>query len=166
VRTKNFVIYYDRLRTAKQKIFMIPKKVCDLTCGQFNVTGKHFDTAMFILRVVLAFAFIYHGWMKVGDMSKTVEMFAGMGISETFAYIASYVELVGGVALLLGGATRLVTVLLGIFMLEAINLVHLDRGYNVMAGGFEYQLLILAGLVVLFLVGPGKFSIHRTVCAD
>jgi putative oxidoreductase len=128
---------------------MIPKKVCDMLCGEYSINGKCYDAAMLILRVAVGFAFIYHGWAKVGNMENAIQMFSNMQVGVVLAYIASYVEFLGGIAILLGGLTRLATTLLGIFMVVAIYLVHLNNGYNAMAGGFEYQLLLIVCLVVM-----------------
>ena len=128
---------------------------------------KYTNEAMLLLRVVLAAAFIFHGWSKVSAMDGVVTMFASMGVGTIMTYIASYVEFIGGVALLLGVATRLAGGLLAIFMVVAIYLVHLDRGYNMMNGGYEYQLLLLAGVIFFALVGPGKYSLSaHTICKN
>lgn len=158
-----FCILNPKYTVCIHKQNMIPKKICDMCCGNFDT--KNLDLALLILRVVLGIAFIYHGWPKVSGMEGTVAMFGSMGVPAWLTYIAAYVELLGGIVLLAGGATKLVTSLLGVFMLAAIYLVHLDKGYSMMAGGYEYQLLIIAGLAVINLVGPGAYSAHRKVCA-
>ncbi len=139
------------------------KKVCNMFCGVGD-NDKYTDVAMLLLRVVVASAFIYHGWSKVSAMDGVVPMFASMGVGTVMTYIASYVEFLGGIALLIGSATRLVGGLLAIFMVVAIYLVHLDRGYNMMNGGYEYQLLLLAGVIFFALVGPGKYSVSSKIC--
>lgn len=136
-----------------------------MACGNYEGTSSNMDNALLVLRIVLGVAFIYHGWSKVSGMEGTIQMFSSMGVGMWLTYIASYVEFLGGIALLLGMATRLTTALLTVFMLAAIYLVHLSKGYSMMNGGYEYQLLIIAGLIVLWLVGPGKLSLHRKVCA-
>ncbi len=142
------------------------KKICNTVCGVGD-GHKYTNEAMLLLRVVLAAAFIFHGWSKVSAMDGVVTMFASMGVGTIMTYIASYVEFIGGVALLLGVATRLAGGLLAIFMVVAIYLVHLDRGYNMMNGGYEYQLLLLAGVIFFALVGPGKYSLSaHTICKN
>ena len=133
------------------------KKICNVLCG-IDGNTKYTDVAMLLLRVVLAAAFIFHGWSKVSAMEGVVPMFESMGVGTVMTYIASYVEFLGGVALLVGALTRLAGGLLAIFMVVAIYLVHLDRGYSMMNGGYEYQLLLLVGVIFFALVGPGKYS--------
>jgi putative oxidoreductase len=55
--------------------------------------------------------------------------------------------------------------LFAIIMVVAIYSVHLQNGFNNMAGGYEFQLLLLVCSVGLSLVGPGKFSLHKKICA-
>lgn len=117
-----------------------------------------------LLRVVTGFSFLYHGWSKVfGEMG--VAGFAGMlkGLNvpatELVAYLVSYGELLGGLALILGIFTHWVSKIYIIIMLGAIFLVHFANGYNVMNGGYEYQLLLLV-LGFFFLThGAGKYSL-------
>lgn len=139
------------------------KKVCNTLCGLGDNT-KYTDAALLLLRVVLAVAFIFHGWAKVSAMDGVVPMFASMGVGTIMTYIASYVEFLGGIALLIGAMTRLVGGLLAIFMVVAIYLVHLERGYSMMNGGYEYQLLLLVGVIFFALVGPGKYSASAQIC--
>jgi putative oxidoreductase len=141
---------------------MNSKKICGLVCG--DDSNQYTAWAFLALRVVVAVAFIFHGWSKVSAMDGTVQMFASMGVGSFMTYVAAYVEFLGGLALLLGVATRLAGGLLAIFMVVAIYLVHLDKGYSMMNGGYEYQLLLLVSVIYFALVGPGKYSVHENWC--
>lgn len=142
---------------------MDAKKICGTLCG-VHADNRNLDLGLLLLRLALAAAFIFHGWAKVSAMDGTVSMFASMGVGSVITYIAAYVEFLGGIALLAGIMTRLVGGLLAIFMIVAIYLVHLSKGYSMMNGGYEYQLLLLVGVVVVALVGPGKYSLHENFC--
>jgi putative oxidoreductase len=144
---------------------MNAKQICGTLCG-VSENYKNIDIALLIFRVVLGAAFIYHGWSKVSDMNGAMMMFSSMGVGTVVAYIASYVEFLGGVAILLGIMTRLAGFLLTIFMAVAIYMVHLDKGYSMMNGGYEYQLLLIAGVILVGVVGPGKFSLHENFCKN
>lgn len=141
------------------------KEICGMLCG-VPENNKNLDTALLILRVVVAIAFIFHGWSKVSAMDGAIQMFASMGVGPLLTYVASYVEFLGGVALLLGIMTRLAGGLLAIFMIVAIYLVHLSKGYSMMNGGYEYQLLLLASVIFFAVVGPGKYSMHENFCKN
>lgn len=142
---------------------MTLKKICDFACAG---SIKNLDLALLLLRISAGASFIYHGWAKVSSMEGTIAMFGTMGIGVMLTYIASYVEFIGGIALLVGAGTRLVGWLLAVFMVVAIWLVHFQNGFNTMTGGYEFQLLLLVTVIGLALVGPGKYSVHDKICKD
>ena len=78
------------------------------------------NTGLLVLRVGIGALFIMAGWMKVADMHATVGMFASMGINTFWAYVASYAELLGGVAVLLGVFTHFAAAVLAFVMLVAV----------------------------------------------
>jgi len=60
-------------------------------------------------------------------------------------YVIIFLELVGGICLIIGLFTRFFAAALAIEMLIALLLVHLPKGYAASGGGYEYVLLIGAG---------------------
>ena len=60
------------------------------------------DSGLLALRIGIGAIFVYTGWLKVSDLSVTVTQFSGMGFAPFWAYIVSFVEIIGGVAVLLG----------------------------------------------------------------
>ena len=134
-------------------------KLANCNCGH----GMK-DEAYALLRVVTGFSFLYHGWSKVfGEMGVGgfTGMLEGLGVpmASLVSYLVSYGELLGGIALILGVFTHWVSKIYIIIMLGAIFLVHLQNGYNVMAGGYEYQLLVLVVGVFFMTNGAGKYSL-------
>lgn len=119
------------------------------------------------LRVVVGFLFAAHGWQKYNEftIAGTQGAFAQMGVpaADAVAPIIATLELVGGIALILGLATRPFAALLTLNMLGAIILVHASAGVFVEAGGFELVLLLGAAALALALVGPGKFSLDNVL---
>jgi putative oxidoreductase len=126
------------------------------------------DTISLILRIVLGVAFFLHGSQKV------LGWFGGYGLEgtagyfqQTFGigaflfYLAAFAEFLGGIGLLLGVLTRLASVGISIVMLTAIFVVHIPNGYFNGASGFEFPLAYLTIAVVIFLLGPGKFSVDK-----
>jgi putative oxidoreductase len=114
-----------------------------------------------VLRVVVGIIFAVHGYQKI---TMGPEAFGGflssLGIPAPvfFAYLVTYVEFLGGIALVLGLLTFWSSVLLAIDMLVAILAVHLQSGFYVNQGGYEFALLLLASAVALALMGPGALS--------
>jgi putative oxidoreductase len=132
-------------------------KLKDCGCG-----SKWKDEAYLLLRVVTGFAFVYHGAAKVfGEMGVAgfAGMLEGLPFSTLLAYLVSYGELLGGIALILGLFTHWIGKIYIIIMLGAIFLVHFKNGYNVMESGYEYQLLLLVVGIFFMTHGGGKYSL-------
>lgn len=112
------------------------------------------DSGLLALRIGVAAIFIFTGWMKVSNLEATVGAFGSMGFAPIFAYIVSFAELIGGVAILLGVYTRCFASILAFIMLIATIKVHKD----------ETLVLHFFSLLALVLSGGGKFSIIRKTC--
>ena len=125
-------------------------------------TGKY---AMLPLRLALGVIFIAHGaqktfgWFGGKGLTETVAGFDASGIPEVLAYIAIFTELIGGLCVLIGFATRWASLGLAIVMLVAIFKVHLANGFFMSDKGIEYCLALLGMSLALFLGGPGKPSL-------
>ena len=114
------------------------------------------DLVMFLVRLALAAAFITHGVAKLSNMEGTVSFFASLGFSAFWAYLVSWLELAGGLLMLIGLWTCLAGTVLAIIMLMAIIEVKYQMGF---LGGWELDLtLLLSSLAVVF-GGPGKYSL-------
>lgn len=94
------------------------------------------------LRLSLAATFIYHGWAKFpieGPM---------MGMPVFMVWMLALGEIAAGLLLIAGAfgkemLTRLGGLIVVVVMVGAIALVHAAKGFNVMAGGSEFQILML-----------------------
>jgi putative oxidoreductase len=73
--------------------------------------------------------------------------------------LATWTELLGALALVLGLATRFFGISLFILTVVAWISVHSGHGYNVCNQGFKLPLLYLAMLTPLILNGPGELSL-------
>ncbi|MCV6615413.1 MAG: DoxX family protein [Cellvibrionaceae bacterium] len=91
------------------------------------------------LRLYLAPIFIAAGLHKLNNIEDIAAWFGnpdwGLGLPapELMAYLAAYTELLGGLALVLGLATRLVSIPLLITMLVAALAAHWDNGWFAIA---------------------------------
>ena len=121
-----------------------------------------------VLRIVVGIIFAIHGWQKISGGMDGVAGFLGslsVPLPLFFAYVVTYVEFLGGIALILGIATRVAAQLLAINMVVALFLVHIPNGFFVSKGGYEFVLVLLAASVALSLTGPGAFAADSKCCA-
>jgi putative oxidoreductase len=124
------------------------------------------DIAVLALRLAVGVVFTYHGWLKLDDVSGFAGFVDSLGIpAPTFmAYVVTYLELLGGIALIIGLATRYVAALFAIEMVFTTLLVKLDVGLIASEGvGAELDILILAIALSLVLTGAGRWSVDALV---
>ena len=118
-----------------------------------------------LLRIVTGVIFFMHGWQKLFEMGHggVSGFFTSLNIPapEVAAAIVIAVELLGGLALILGFLTRLVAVPLAIDMLVALLTVHLKAGFFAATGGYEFVLLLAAASASLFFLGSGAFALDN-----
>ncbi len=123
------------------------------------------DLALLVARLGLGVILIAHGWQKLSDqgLAGTAAGFGQMGVPlpTVSAYYATFVELVGGVALILGLALPLVGLLVALDMAGALVLVHLPNGLFASEGGFELVLAIGVGAVAIAAAGSGRFGLDH-----
>jgi putative oxidoreductase len=115
------------------------------------------------LRVVVGAIFAAHGAQKIFEFTipGTVGSFAGMGVpfAEIAAPAIAFLELVGGILLILGLLTRPIGILLTMDMVVALVLVHLPAGLWVGDGGYEFVAVLGVAALALALTGAGRYSV-------
>jgi putative oxidoreductase len=120
------------------------------------------DLSSLVLRLAVGVVMAFHGWEKVGDVGGFAGFVDSLGIPAPtlMAYVVTYLELLGGIALILGLATRYVSALFAVEMVFTIALVKIDVGLIAAEGvGAELDLLILAIALSLLLTGAGSWSV-------
>jgi putative oxidoreductase len=124
-------------------------------------------TALTILRVIVGFLFAAHGWQKFSEftIAGTQASFAQMGVpaANAAAPIIATLELVGGIALILGVLARVFAALLALDMLGALFLVHASAGVFAAKGGYELVLLLAGAALAVALAGAGRISVDRAL---
>jgi putative oxidoreductase len=133
--------------------------------------------ALVPLRLVIGSGFIVHGWAK---LSRGPAGFAkllgqiGVPVPVPTAWVAAWLELLGGAAILLGAFVSIVSGPLIVMMLVAMFTVHLRYGFSAIKTigltadgpvfgppGYEVNLLYIGGLLALTAAGPTALSISE-----
>lgn len=124
---------------------------------------KWADIGPLVLRVALGAIFLWHGYDKVfvkGIPAITGFMGSlGLPMPELMAYLLSYGELITGILLILGLLTYWAAKIDAFIALVALFTVHINKGFSVGDGGYEYIMLILAASIAILVSGAGKYSL-------
>jgi len=131
------------------------------------------------LRLIVGYGFMQHGFAK---LSKGPDAFAGilqaMGVpsAHLMAWLTILIELLGGLAVLVGAFVAIVSVPMVVVLLVAMFRVHLPNGFSSIkllavtpAGatfgppGYEVNLLYIACLAALVMGGSGPLALDGLI---
>jgi putative oxidoreductase len=103
----------------------------------------------------------WFGWFGGPGIEKTTGMMGSLGLApaRTNAHAAAASETLGGIGIALGAFTPASAAALIGTMVTAIRTVHLKNGFWSTGGGYEYNLTIIAALLLIVDGGPGTFSV-------
>ena len=135
--------------------------------------------AVLPLRLIVGYGFIAHGLAKLARGPHAFEaILQALGVPEppVMAWSVILIEVLGGLAVILGAFTRLVSLPLAVVVLVAMFTVHLPYGFSSIKlvavtaegaqfgpPGYECSLLYLACLAALVLGGPGPLAIDGLI---
>lgn len=125
-----------------------------------------FEVSTLILRVVLGISFFIHGLSKFqGGIENIVGWFDSIGLPGVLAYVVAVIELVGGVALVLGLGSRVVSILLSLVMIGAMVKVKFAVGFlgNGQMAGYELDLAFLAMAIVIAINDSKLFALDQVI---
>lgn len=108
--------------------------------------------ALTIVRIATGYVFLVHGLAKVSNIAGVIGMMAHFGLPGWIGVFIAWLEVIGGIALILGVATRAFGVALGIEMLVAILLTGFGRGF----GPHEFEMVLGINALALALAGSGR----------
>src|SRR6266446_2755215 len=131
------------------------------------------------LRLMVGYGFMEHGYAKLArgpDDFANILHALGMPASTLLSWATVLVELLGGLAVIVGAFIPLASIPMAFVLLVAIFTVHLPYGFSSIklqsvtaAGahfgqpGYETDLLYLAGLAALVLGGSGPSALDQLV---
>jgi putative oxidoreductase len=128
--------------------------------------SNKFEVSTLILRVVLGLTFFVHGLVKFqGGIENTVGWFASIGLPGALAYAVAILELVGGIALIIGLGSRVISGLMALLMLGATLKVKLAGGFlgAGQGAGYELDIALMAMAVVIAMNGSKLFALDQVV---
>lgn len=145
-----------------------------------SILGKRYGRcAPLLLRLVMGYGFMSHGWVKLSRGPAKFQMLLeqmGVPFPHLTSWVVPFVELLGGLAILVGASVAITAIPLIATMLVAMFSVHLKYGFSAIntiglspsgpvfgSPGYEVNLLYIAGLLSLVLGGAGAFSVDALV---
>jgi len=123
--------------------------------------------SLVLIRVALGVIFILHGaqkvfgWFDGPGLAGFVKWIGAYGVSEPIAYLAAFAELIGGILLLSGRASRIGALMVMAVMLGAIFIVHWPHGFFLQNQGFEYPLILALCALAILIGGPGRCALPK-----
>jgi putative oxidoreductase len=136
--------------------------------GTDSVARSGSELILLVCRVGLALLFYFSIQGKLGNMEGFVANLALRGVPGGMAlgYLAVTVEIVGTLGVLFGLGTRYAALLLVLFVIVATAISH--RYWEVapdqvrtQTTNFYKNVSIIAGYLLLFLTGPGRYSLDH-----
>lgn len=108
------------------------------------------------------------GWFGGSGPDATAEMMDKLGMrpGKPNALAAGSAETAGGLGIALGAFTPAAAAALIATMITAIRTVHLQKGFFNTEGGYEFNLSLIAALLILVDGGPGSPSLDSTLDLD
>jgi putative oxidoreductase len=134
------------------------------------INPKTAPYGILLLRVCLGLLFLAHFSLKVFGfgIAGTVDFFQSLGLPAVIAYAVLALELLGGIALIVGFYAPYVALPLALEMLGSIVTVHGANGwlFTNENGGWEYPALWAVALIALFLLGDGACAVKPVSRAE
>jgi len=127
---------------------------------------------LLFLRLYLAPVMIQAGWNKASSFDSIVDWFGnddyglGLPMPLVMAFLATAAELVGGVLLLLGALTRLVSIPLMVTMIVAMVSVHAKNGWLAIADASSW---LADGTILLnenIMAAPEKLAAAKSLLQE
>ncbi|GBF28736.1 inner membrane protein YqjF [bacterium MnTg03] len=111
-------------------------------------------------RALIAIVFIMAGYSKIGGYEGTQGYMESVGVPGYLLPAVIAVELLAGIAVLVGYQTKIAAILLGGFTFLSAVIFHIDFGQQMQMILFMKNLAISGAFLLLFIHGPGQWAIN------
>jgi len=112
------------------------------------------------IRASIGTIFIVHS-LKKFDPSWETWLVETAGLPPEMRLPIALAEFIGGILLIAGVFTRITSVIFSIIILGAIFNIRWENGFFISQGGWEWDLVMLAAVLSIIAVGPGRVSISH-----
>jgi putative oxidoreductase len=142
-----------------------------------DVRARFAPYAAIPLRLIVGYGFLAHGlakWSKGPEVFVSILHATGVPLPHVMAWVTIATEIVCGIAFLIGAFVYLVSIPAIILLGVAIFTVHLPYGFSSIKlvsvnngraqfgpPGYECDLLYIACIVALALIGPTPWSVDK-----
>src|SRR5215467_10287857 len=142
-----------------------------------NIQASLAPYAALPLRLIVGYGFLAHGfakWLKGSEVFAGILLATGVPFPHFMAWLTIATEIVVGIAFLIGAFVPLVSIPAIILLVVAIFTVHLPYGFSSIKlvsvnngraqfgpPGYECDLLYIACIVALALIGPTPWSVDK-----
>ena len=113
------------------------------------------------LRASIGAIFIVHSLKKFDPSWQ--EWLTSIGMPPEMQLPIALAEFIGGILLIVGVLTRVTGSIFAVILLGAIFHIRWENGFFVSKGGWEWDLVMLAVVLAIIVVGPGRISISHLV---
>lgn len=129
------------------------------TAGTQSASGN--AALLLVGRVFLSIIFILAGFGKLTAIGGTAGYFGSLGLPlpNITAVVVGLVELLGGLAILVGFQTRIAAIVIALFTIGATLVAHLNFSDQMQVMMLQKNLAITGGLLALAVAGAGALSV-------
>lgn len=119
------------------------------------------DVTSLVARILMSVMFILAGWNKIGGYAGTQGYMEAMGVPGALLPAVIALELLGGIAVLIGFKARYAALLLAGFSIIAALIFHSNFSDQIQSILFMKNLALSGGLLYIFAHGAGKLSLDK-----
>jgi len=124
--------------------------------------NKWHDITHWGIRAAIGSIFLVHS-LKKFDPSWQEWLVNTAGLPPEMQLPIALAEFIGGIFLITGVLTRITGAVFSVILLGAIFNIRWENGFFVSQGGWEWDLVMLAAVLSIIAVGPGRVSISHLV---
>ncbi|MGF9914086.1 DoxX family protein [Paenibacillus ehimensis] len=130
--------------------------------------NRKYEVSLLLIRFVLGISFLIHGVVKFqSGIGNIAGWFESIGLPGFAAYVVAIIEVAGGIALILGLGTRIVSSLFALIMIGAIVTAKWAGGFlgSPQMAGYELDLAFFVMALALAIAGSSLLALDGLLSA-